>query len=96
MSPIGPIPHPAPIPQYNPPPPPNNNSKSMMTSNVSIGYPFFWRVSYFRTGSDDAICPARGCQRHGLMRVGQRRQFVGFPAMLLFPSIVHRTAMMIF
>jgi hypothetical protein len=35
------MPHPAPIPQYNPPPPPNNNSKSMMTSNVSIAYPFF-------------------------------------------------------
>jgi hypothetical protein len=43
IKPIGPIPHPAPIPQYNPPPPPKSNYRMMRTTMISMEISYFCR-----------------------------------------------------
>jgi hypothetical protein len=43
IKPIGPIPHPAPIPQYNPPPPPKNDNRMMRTTMISVETSYVFR-----------------------------------------------------
>lgn len=46
INPMGPIPHPPPIPQYSPPPPPNNNKRTIKMITTSMVRPSFLATSH--------------------------------------------------
>ncbi len=62
MSPIGPMPHPAPMPQYKPPPPPKSSSRIMSSNTMSMDFSSdcFTKIAYRLTPQHSHQGSSRG------------------------------------